>query len=237
MVLRRTSKIKAAGSRFKRVKSPFTSSHGFATSMRIVVNDPEPSSATRFALPLAFLTTETTLLDGKPVEMQGEERTTASWPHDWVQRFNQQGYSTVTIHLPSQIPNETPIDTNHLSKLEQELQTQLSGPATSFFPPLLFSKGRLECLLAQTYVSSNPLSGLVLISPPAEDSASFDFEPRFPTLIMSTSQTSQNLAPDHRLLKDYPDEVDHLAIVEGHSNMTDQTAFEKVKEWMDNNGL
>ncbi|EGG12158.1 uncharacterized protein MELLADRAFT_102117 [Melampsora larici-populina 98AG31] len=223
----RLSRSAYDGARFRR---------GFASNVRIVVNDPD--STTRFALPLAFLTTDTTRSNGETTETPREERMSASWPHNWVHRFNQQGYSTVTIYLPSQISNETPIDTHHLSKLERDLQIQLSGQATSFFPPLLFSKGRLECLLAQTYVSSNPLSGLVLISPPTEDSASFDFEPRFPTLIMSTaSQTSQSLAPDHRLLKDYPDEVDHLEIVGGDSNMTDQTAFEKVKEWMDNNGL
>ncbi|KAH9815521.1 hypothetical protein DFH28DRAFT_1082336 [Melampsora americana] len=189
-------------------------------SLSAYVKSGNQSTTVRFALPLAFLTTDTHLFSGEPkdeihVRTQRERERSAPWPHTWVHRFNQQGYSTVTIYLPSQpSEDETP-----------NLQIQLGGQATSFFPPLLFSKGRLECLLAQTYVSSNPLSGLVLISPPPKDSTSFDFEPRFPTLIMSTvSKTSKNA-------------VDHLMINEGDSNMTDQTTFDKVKEWMDNNGF
>lgn len=91
------------------------------------------------------------------------------------------------------------------------------------FPPLLISKG-LDTLIAQTYVSSHPLSGLVLVDPPltvqqaretATDTKSlqgvqeFDYEPFFPVAILAQRRRAEELER-HRLRQDYSEDVELL---------------------------
>lgn len=103
-----------------------------------------------------------------------------------------------------------------------ELKKQLRQ-SSSPFPPLLFAYG-LNTLIAQTYVSSHPLSGLVLVHPPlsiADASKSrkdllkgqhqeFDYEPFFPIAILGNRKRAEELE-QHRLRRDFSEEV-HLLV-------------------------
>lgn len=66
-------------------------------------------------------------------------------------------------------------------------------------------------LIAQTYIESNPASGLVMIAPPTSNDASsallptplpeFTYEPKFPIAIMGTPEEVRLLRDAHRLGK------------------------------------
>lgn len=104
-----------------------------------------------------------------------------------------------------------------LSELVKEIR-QSSSP----FPPLLCAYG-LNTLVAQTYVSSHPLSGLILVEPPLtvraaaksiptlplKDVEEFSYEPFFPVAILCARARAKELE-QHRLRTEYPDEVNLL---------------------------
>lgn len=136
-----------------------------------------------------------------------------------------------------------------------ELLKLLRDPATSSpFPPLLFAAGS-SSLLAETYVSSHPLSALCLVSPVPAPSAherdppayptaldEFDYEPGFPIAILSpdgspdAGRKSFAASPSHRLLRDFADEHDE-GLVRALSGGLDERGWEQVMDWMDENGL
>lgn len=113
------------------------------------------------------------------------------------------------------------------------------------FPPLLFARSA-DCLITQTYASSNPLKGLVLVSPPpsnrtarkagwlTEDLPEFTFEPGFPLVIVEASSHVTSVR-SHRLLQDWPDFVDLIETADDQLS-TDETA-ERIMSWMDAEGL
>lgn len=121
----------------------------------------------------------------------------------------------------------------------------MSSPETGTpFPPLLISSS-LSTLLAQTYVSSHPLSALLLHSPTAPTSAhevhpsilptpipEFDFEPNFPVAIMR--EAGQQVGGT-RLERDFGDELD--GEVRNVTGGKGKDGWKSVLEWMDENGL
>lgn len=115
------------------------------------------------------------------------------------------------------------------------------------FPPVVFARST-GCLIAQTYVSSNPASALVLVSPPisnaeldgakAQDGlpvlptklAEFDFEPHFPIAVMTTPERLKALK-DNRLIRE--PEVDQLVV----DDLEGQSAFHAIQNWLDKLGI
>lgn len=101
----------------------------------------------------------------------------------------------------------------------------------------------LGSLIAQTFISSHPASGLVLISPPLSNSSDsvsdllptplpeFDFEPRFPVALVCTHAESELLKKTNRLAQDA--DVDILAV----DDVDSQEAFVKIEQWMDEVGI
>ncbi|KAE9410926.1 hypothetical protein BT96DRAFT_969194 [Gymnopus androsaceus JB14] len=110
------------------------------------------------------------------------------------------------------------------------------------FPPVFFARGA-ACLITQTYISSNPASGLVLISPPASNISlpkshlfsalpEFNFEPTFPVAVVDTPEGMANLqAQNNRLAND--SRVDRIVV----NDVEGQDAFVKIEEWMDEIGI
>jgi hypothetical protein len=108
------------------------------------------------------------------------------------------------------------------------------------FPPVIFARSSAS-LIAQTYVSSNPASGLFLISPPSSNLVlkgllptplrEFDFEPKFPIAIMASRQEMDLLKEESRLGRD--PEIDKIEVenVEGHE------AFLAIRHWLDELGI
>lgn len=118
------------------------------------------------------------------------------------------------------------------------------------FAPVIFARGP-GALIAQTYISSHPASGLLLISPPVSndqlrDSSKaqgqtllpttlpeFDFEPKFPCAILCTQQETTALA-ENRLWKD--DNVDKL-VTRDEQAIDGQQGFVKIEQWLDEVGV
>jgi hypothetical protein len=127
-----------------------------------------------------------------------------------------------------------------------ELVTLLRSPAhSSPFPPLLFAYSSAS-LLAETYVSSHPLSGLCLVSPlPAPLAHStlpnvfkqrleeFNYEPGFPITVLQEKGDEGR----HRLLEDFVEENEEDSVVRRREGRVDERGWEKVQEWMDEHGL
>lgn len=101
------------------------------------------------------------------------------------------------------------------------------------------------CLIAQTYTSSHPATGLVLISPPASNDEllqgsklstrlkEFDFEPAFPIAILGTQDEIRHLKQANRLCQKKYATVDVIQL----SDLDGQEAFVKLDSWLDELGI
>jgi hypothetical protein len=116
------------------------------------------------------------------------------------------------------------------------------------FPPVIFARAS-GCLIGQTYVSSNPASGLVLISPPGNNVelqgvmgqdnlpilptqlSEFDFEPHFPIAVLAKPGQMRALAEFNRLVR--APEVDKLTV----DDLEGQQALNAIDNWLDQLGI
>lgn len=116
------------------------------------------------------------------------------------------------------------------------------------FPPVILARAS-GCLVAQTYISSNPATGLVLISPPGNNAElegvrgrdglpilptkipEFDFEPYFPIAIMATPRHMRMLEQSNRLVRE--PETDKFIV----EDLEGQQALNKVESWLDKLGI
>src|ERR1700733_10815050 len=117
----------------------------------------------------------------------------------------------------------------------------ISKPLTHFISTRFARSG--GTLIAQTYVSSNPASGLVLICPPTSTSSQtatrllpsplreFDYEPRFPLLIVDTPTGMKEQAAANRLIKN--ENVDTIST----QNLDDMESLIAIEKWMDSVGV
>jgi hypothetical protein len=112
--------------------------------------------------------------------------------------------------------------------------------------------------LTQSYVSSNPLSGLVLSKPlplnlapqkfpnlffnnktDGNELKEFDFEPFFPVAVITSGEGGEGEGEEFRLIRDlkgYEEEEEGFVrrIREGENGLE---TWEKIMDWMDENGL
>lgn len=118
----------------------------------------------------------------------------------------------------------------------------LRSSAAASFPPLLIAS-HLSTIPAQTYVSSHPLSALLLHSPVPPPTAheqypdqfpteveQFTFEPHFPVACMHIDGSKG--MQDERLVREF-DEEDVARLKGG----LDDKGWKKAMEWMDECGL
>ena len=104
------------------------------------------------------------------------------------------------------------------------------------FPPIIFARS-LSCLIAQTYISSHPASGLFLISPPLSNASvsealpsklpEFNFESKFPIAIMATEKEMKLIRDHHRFGND--PEVDTISV----ADLESVYALAAIEEWLD----
>lgn len=98
----------------------------------------------------------------------------------------------------------------------------------SFFPPLLVSHGEVAARISQKFVSNKPVSGLVMIDQPSEESVELcqsefpvsEFEPRFPICMISNKQAPEFL----------DGWIDTVELERGNE-------FKQLTEWMDDIGM
>ena len=118
------------------------------------------------------------------------------------------------------------------------------------FPPILYAQ-HLGCLIAQTYVSSNPLYALILDSPPLSCASlsswpglgarlplplpEFTFEPRFPVLVLEP-KSAGGILKNSRLVRegaDYAEICENAGGVESRNVPSRSIA---VQRWIDDLG-
>ncbi|KAL6302659.1 hypothetical protein BKA93DRAFT_736241 [Sparassis latifolia] len=111
------------------------------------------------------------------------------------------------------------------------------------FPPVIFARS-FGSLIAQTYISSYPASGLLLISPPVSNEAvpsallpsslrEFDFEPKFPCGILYAQGEMKRL--EHNRLWGDPN-VDRL-MVKDTGAIDGREGQAKIEQWLDEIGV
>lgn len=109
------------------------------------------------------------------------------------------------------------------------------------FPPVIIARAG-ACVIAQSYVESNPAYALALIEPPISNSScvprllptpmkEFTFEPRFPIAIISAS----NEAREYRIVREGEKEgwVDILEV----KSLKGSGALMDIEKWMDSIGV
>lgn len=82
------------------------------------------------------------------------------------------------------------------------------------FPPVIIAHSS-STLLSQAYISDNPASGIVLVSPPVDNASissspepedrlpEFNYEPHFPVLVVASSELAEQLKANNRLVQDF----------------------------------
>ncbi|THH16153.1 hypothetical protein EW146_g4442 [Bondarzewia mesenterica] len=124
----------------------------------------------------------------------------------------------------------------------QELASHLrfATAMPSPFPPVIFSRSN-GALIAQTYISSHPASGLILISPPPSNLSvakallptpleEFNYEVKFPVAIVGTKEEVERVTEGGRL---GTEDIDVLEVV----SVDGQDAFTKMEELLDEWGI
>ncbi|KDQ12111.1 hypothetical protein BOTBODRAFT_113350 [Botryobasidium botryosum FD-172 SS1] len=168
------------------------------------------------------------------------EKDSAKGMKDVASMFAERGYTTLEIDLAP--PQVKPTTSQSLMKYyEDELVSHIRLAAIPF-APLLIARSAAGALIAQTYISSHPASGLILLSPPTSNASSstksllpahlkeFDYEPRFPLLIVDTPAAEQAQQADNRLVQEGAD----LKIV---GDLDGQECFTAMEKWMDEIGV
>lgn len=124
------------------------------------------------------------------------------------------------------------------------------------FPPIIISRSA-GALISQTYISSNPASGLVLISPPPTNTSlqarsdpldlenaplptplkEFDYEPKFPLAVVGTQDEIESFRKESRLGRAVGrrGSVDLLEVRDG--DVEGQEAMVKIEQWLDEIGV
>ncbi|KAF8973720.1 hypothetical protein BDZ97DRAFT_1912188 [Flammula alnicola] len=123
---------------------------------------------------------------------------------------------------------------------ESELASTIRLSAIPF-PPVIVARAS-ACLIAETYISSNPSSGLILISPPVSNAElsidklptpleEFNYEPNFPIAVIATPHEVERLRESNRICQS--DSVDVIRVVDINLQ---QTLIE-IEQWLDRLGI
>ncbi|KAJ3567367.1 hypothetical protein NP233_g6412 [Leucocoprinus birnbaumii] len=157
------------------------------------------------------------------------------------------GFTCLQTDLGLPDPQTRSNSTSMMNWFEGELRSAVRLSMIPF-PPIIFGRSA-GCLIAQTYISSNPATGLVLLSPPANNTelgsvqahdnspilptplGEFDFEPYFPIMVMATSERMKVLKGLNRLAKN--PEVDKFTV----NTLEGQQAYSDIQNWLDKLGV
>ncbi|KAI0941870.1 hypothetical protein AcW1_009766 [Taiwanofungus camphoratus] len=209
---------------------------GFHVSTRnastaYVLRTPPPSAPREVPTPLVFVSASS----WDPKSQTGM-RTLASM-------FSEQGYTCLEVDLAH--PEKATTSDALMHHFESDLVSHIRLTAIPF-PPVIIARAS-GALIAQTYISSHPASGLLLVSPPPSNKAvsdfspsllptplaEFDFEPKFPCAIVCAEREKEWLK-ENRLWKDGG--VDKL-IVKDKSEIGGQEVFVRIGQWLDDIGV
>ncbi|KAF8807558.1 hypothetical protein BYT27DRAFT_7165368 [Phlegmacium glaucopus] len=151
----------------------------------------------------------------------------------------EKGFTCIETDLA--IPKSSMTDSKIMMRdYESELMS-IIRLSTIPFPPVIVARGS-SCLIAQTYISSNPASGLVLISPLVSNDElfgtmlptqlkEFNYEPKFPIAVLATLPEVKLLLDSNRICQD--DSVNVISV----DNLDEKQICFEVDNWLGELGL
>ncbi|KAJ1020863.1 hypothetical protein NDA18_005712 [Ustilago nuda] len=172
---------------------------------------------------------------------------------EWIKHFSQQGFRSLLLDLDPDQPIADLRDSAALMELFENdaIDTLRQAGETPFLPPIMITKGP-AALIAQTYVSSWPLTALQLIDPPISnqylrknrpellpnDLAEFNFEPSFPLRVLWSQAELQrqqdNSVPSyhlHRIEHEREQEADES--LDRYTYVSEKQGAETTQEWLE----
>ncbi|KAF8744463.1 hypothetical protein RHS02_02336, partial [Rhizoctonia solani] len=202
-----------------------------SSSTKYMLRNPSPSAPREVPRPLVILSAEQWDKDSKDGQvMQG-----------FAAAYAERGYTTLEIDLAPPPSEDSSSKTSKalIEYLTKELASHVRLAAIPF-PPVIIARAG-ACIIAQSYIESNPAYALALIEPPLSNSScvpkllptptkEFTFEPRFPIAIISASEKIKG----------------HRIVLEGEEGMVDilevrdikgSGALIEIEKWMDSIGV
>ncbi|SOV09748.1 uncharacterized protein UDID_07936 [Ustilago sp. UG-2017a] len=172
---------------------------------------------------------------------------------EWIKHFSEQGFRSLLLDLDPDQPIAEVRDSAALMELFEKdaIDTLRQAGETPPFPPIMITKGP-AALIAQTYVSSRPLTALQLIDPPISnqylrkdrpellpnDLAEFDFEATFPLRVLWSQAELQRQQGNsmpwydvHRIEHEREEEADES--LGRYTYVTEKQGAETTQEWLE----
>lgn len=194
-----------------------------------LLRQPSPSAPREVPTPLVF------------VSASQWDDSSAEGMRKFAGLFSERGYTCLEIDLA--LPEDRSSSDTMMQHFEAELASHVRLAAIPFAPVIIARSA--GTLIAQTYISSHPASGLILISPPATNAAvsssgllpspipEFNFETKFPLTILCAEEEKDRLA-ENRLWND--DNVDKL-VVKDQAAINGQEGRMKIETWLGEIGV
>ncbi|EPQ50741.1 hypothetical protein GLOTRDRAFT_49968 [Gloeophyllum trabeum ATCC 11539] len=150
----------------------------------------------------------------------------------------EKGYTCLEIDLAK--PDTVSTSEALMHHFEEELRSHIRLAAIPFAPVLVSRSS--GTLIAQTYISSNPARGLIMISPPPNNNSvsksllptpleEFNYEPKFPIAVLGAKEDLQRWRHDSRLGQYGMVDIFEVDDTEG------QDSLSKMEVWMDEIGI
>ncbi|KAJ1037814.1 hypothetical protein NDA11_000939 [Ustilago hordei] len=172
---------------------------------------------------------------------------------EWIKHFSQQGFRSLLLDLDPDQPIADFRDSAALMELFENdaIDTLRQAGETPFLPPIMITKGP-AALIAQTYVSSRPLTALQLIDPPISnqylrkdrpellpnDLAEFNFEATFPLRVLWSQAELQRQQDNsvpwyhvHRIEHEREEEADES--LDRYTYVSEKQGAETTQEWLE----
>ncbi|KAJ7169570.1 hypothetical protein C8R46DRAFT_1175818 [Mycena filopes] len=156
--------------------------------------------------------------------------------------LSMQGFTCIQCDISRPTPNGLDSDKimHHLvADLTSNVRLSFLGAA---FPPVIFARSSAS-LIAQAYISSNPVSAMMLMGNIPSTNADvstdllptpleeFNFEPKFPIALLTSPPEMERLSKTNRLAKE--PQVELLTT----EDLESQDAFLKIQLWLDDLGI
>lgn len=172
---------------------------------------------------------------------------------EWIQHFSAQGFQSLLLDINPDQPIADIKDSAVLMELFEKdaIDTLRQAGQTPPFPPIMITKGS-AALIAQTYVSSRPLTALQLVDPPINnrylrkerpellpnDLAEFDFEATFPVRVVWSQAELQRQQEKsvpwyhvHRIEHEREEEADES--LDRYTYVAEKQGAETTQEWLE----
>ncbi|KAF8634009.1 hypothetical protein AX15_001183 [Amanita polypyramis BW_CC] len=152
----------------------------------------------------------------------------------------EKGFTCLQVDLSPPTAYETlPVD-KVMAHFESGLRFAVRSAVVPFAPIVIARSA--GCIIGQAYISSNPATGLFLVSPPSSTEAvsrtllsapldEFNFEARFPIAVMATHAEMDKLKKFNRLCNDPA--IDMIET----SEMDDRTLLVNLECWLEDLGV